>query len=68
MGFNPFKEKGTPVEKQLKSWSELNVSPYDKNKIHPYTRTRIIFMNGIEVEAAIFGHQFARHTDDLELT
>lgn len=67
MGFNPLKEKGIPIEKQLLSWSELNVRPYDKDEVHPYTRTRIIFMNGIEVEAAMFGHQFHRHTDDMEL-
>ena len=67
MGLNPLKEKGIPSEKQLRNWSELNVKPYDKNAVHPYTRTRIILMNGIEVEGAIFGHQFARHTADMEL-
>jgi hypothetical protein len=65
--FNPLKEKGIPLEKQLRSWSELNVKPYDKEKVHPYSRTRGILMNGIEVEGAIFSHQFARHTDDMEL-
>jgi rubrerythrin len=67
MAFNPLKEKGIPIEKQIKNWDELSVEPYDKNEVHPYTRTRIILMNGIEVEAAIFGHQFARHTDDYAL-
>jgi len=67
MGFNPFKEKGMPAEKQIHSWSKMNVKPYNKHDGHPYTRTRIIFMNGIEVEGAIFSHQFHRHTDDLEL-
>jgi general stress protein YciG len=67
MGFNPLEEKGIPIDKQLRSWSDINVQPYDKNEVHPYTRTRVILMNGIEVEGAIFGHQFARHSDDLEL-
>ena len=67
MSFNPLKEKGTPVEKQIHGWSDLNVTPYDKNTVHPYTRTRIILMNGIEVEAAMFKHQFNRHTDQVEL-
>jgi rubrerythrin len=67
MGFNPLQEKGIPLEKQLCSWQELNVKPYDKAKVDPYTRTRGILMNGIEIEAAIFSHQFARHTDDMEL-
>jgi len=67
MGFNPLKEKGIPVEKQIRNWSELNVKPYDKNAVHPYTRTRVILMNGIEVEGAMFTHQFARHSDDMDI-
>lgn len=68
MAFNPFQERGMPIEKQLRNWSELNVRPYDKNTVHPYTRCRVILMNGIEVEAALFSHQFARHTDDPDLS
>jgi rubrerythrin len=67
MAFNPLKEKGIPIEKQFKNWSELNTVPYDKDTVHPYTRTAGILMNGIEVEGAFFSHNFARHTDDLEL-
>jgi hypothetical protein len=68
MAFNPLREQGIPIDKQIKNWDEtLSIEPYDKNEVHPYTRTRIILMNGIEVEAAIFGHQFARHTDDYAL-
>lgn len=64
--FNPFQEKGIPMEKQFRNWSELNSKPFDKNKVHPYTRCRGILMNGIEVEAAIFLHQLARHATDLD--
>jgi rubrerythrin len=67
MTFNPLQEKGIPFERQVKKWDELNIGPYDKNEVHPYTRTRVILMNGIEVEAAMFGHQFARHADDYAL-
>jgi rubrerythrin len=67
MAFNPLKEKGIPYERQVKNWDELNVDSYDKNEVHPYTRTRVILMNGIEVEATLFGHQFARHADDYTL-
>ena len=67
MTFNPLKEKGMPIEKQLKSWKELNSKPYDKNTVHPYTRTAGILMNGIEVDAALFSHCFFRHVDNLEL-
>ncbi|HEY8459482.1 MAG TPA: hypothetical protein VIM99_03830 [Blastocatellia bacterium] len=67
MGFNPLAEKGIPLEKQLRNWSELNVQPYDKEQVDPYTRTRVIAMNGIEVESIIFSHQFARHADNPEI-
>jgi hypothetical protein len=64
---NPLDEKGMPVADQLRSWSEINVEPFDKLAVEPYTRTRVILMNGIEVESIIFSHQFARHTDNLEI-
>jgi hypothetical protein len=64
---NPLEQPGIALEDQLRNWSELNVEPYDKLDVHPYTRTRVILMNGIEVESIIFSHQFARHTDNLEI-
>ena len=64
MPFNPLEQTGIPIDQQLRNWSELNVEPYDKMSIHPYSRSRIIVMNGIEVESVMFGHQFARHTDN----
>ncbi len=64
MSFNPLKERGIPLEKQLRNWSELNVAPYDTRAVHPYTRCRVIAMNGIEVEAIMNSHQFNRHTAD----
>lgn len=64
MSFNPLRERGIPMEKQFRNWSELNVKPYDKNSVHPYSRTRGILMNGIEVEAVMFSHNMARHTAD----
>jgi rubrerythrin len=67
MAFNPVKEKGMPLEKQFRSWSELTAVQYKKERVHPYTRCRIIAMNGIEVDAAVFKHQMARMTVDTEL-
>src|SRR4030095_4189731 len=67
MAFSPLEQKGIPVDDQLRSWSELNVEPYDKEAVDPYTRTRVILMNGLEVESILFGHQFARHTDNLDI-
>ncbi|MBF0336044.1 MAG: hypothetical protein HQL40_20815, partial [Alphaproteobacteria bacterium] len=49
MSFNPLTEKGIPLDRQLRDWSELNIEPYRLDEVHPYTRTRIITMNGVEV-------------------
>lgn len=67
MSFNPLKERGIPMDKQLRNWAELNGKPYDKEETHPYTKARIILMNGVEIEGALFSHQFARNCDDLKL-
>src|SRR3954451_18838243 len=64
---NPLDERGMAPAEQLRNWSELNVEPFEKHAVHPYTRTRVILMNGIEVESIIFSHQFARNTDNLEI-
>ena len=67
MAMNPLDQPGMPIEDQFRNWSELNVDPYDKREVDPYTRTRVILMNGAEVESIMFSHQFARHTDNLEI-
>ncbi|MEX5710189.1 hypothetical protein AB1484_18245 [Parafrankia sp. FMc6] len=67
MSFNPLEEKGVALGDQVRNWSELNVEPYDKRTVDPYTRCRVIAMNGLEVEAVMFSHQFARHTDIPEV-
>jgi rubrerythrin len=67
MSFNPLRERGIPLEKQLRNWSELNVQPYDKEAVHPYSRCRGIVANGVEVEAMMFSHTMARNTIDPEV-
>ena len=66
MTFNPMKEKGIPLEKQLTNWHQIVGKPYNKTEVDCYTRTRQILMNGIEVEAWGFKHQLARYLDDNE--
>src|SRR3546814_17162157 len=58
---NPLEQRGMAVEEQLRSWSELNLEPFDKDAVDPYTRPRVILMNGHEVESLMFSNQFARH-------
>lgn len=67
MAFNPLTEKGIPLERQLRPWSELNPAPYRSQDVHPYTRARIITATGAEVEAQFFSHNMARHNSDTGL-
>ena len=66
MTFNPLKEKGMPLEKQMRNWHQIVGKPYNKTEVDCYTRTRQILMNGIEVEAWGFKHQLARFLTDNE--
>ena len=63
MKFNPLKEKGIPLEKQARTWHDIASRKYNKNDVDCYSRTRQILMNGIEVEAWNFKHNFARNTN-----
>jgi len=64
---NPFEQTPMKVEDGIMDWNTMYPKPYDKNTVDPYTRLRVILMNGIEVEAAIFKHQFNRNVDDNNL-
>jgi rubrerythrin len=67
MTFNPLEHRGISLDRQLRNWRELNVEPTDPDRADPYTRCRIIAMNGIEVEAILFSHQLARHCPDMDV-
>jgi hypothetical protein len=67
VAFNPLAEKGIPLERQLRNWRELDITPVDPDETDPYTKCRIITMNGIEVEAALFSHHFNRICPDREV-
>ena len=57
MSFNPFEEKPLPIDKTFMDWSKLSPKPYNKETVSPYTRTRIILMNGTEFEAQWFSRK-----------
>ncbi|WP_067811846.1 hypothetical protein [Actinomadura kijaniata] len=67
MSFNPLEHKGIPLERQVRNWRELDVTPVDPDRSDPYTKCRIITMNGIEVEAVMFSHHFNRVCPDPEV-
>ena len=64
---NPFEEKPISLESSFKSWCELYPRQYNKEEVDPYTKTRIILMNGAEFEANWFSHQFSRHCTNNDL-
>ncbi|PWM75230.1 MAG: hypothetical protein DBX59_02035 [Bacillota bacterium] len=64
---NPFNEKPQPIEKAFESWKKSYPVAYDKNETDPYTKTRIILMNGTEFEANWCSHEFARQVADNDL-
>ena len=65
--FNPFEQKPMPINDGIMDWKTMYPKPYSKKDVDPYTKVRIILMNGIEVEAAIFSHQFHRNCTDNNL-
>ncbi|MDE5547865.1 MAG: hypothetical protein K2J30_02595 [Clostridia bacterium] len=64
---NPFLEKPICLFNAFENWKQLYPKPYNKHEVHPYTKTRIILMNGTEFEANWFSHQLSRHTEDNDL-
>ena len=64
---NPFLEKPLSILSSFQNWKQLYPKQYNKNDIDPYTKARIILMNGTEFEANWFSHNFARHTDNNDL-
>ena len=67
MSFNPFLEKAVPIEKTFMNWDTMQPRPYRKESTDPYTKCRIVLMNGTEFEAQWFGHNMTRHITDNNL-
>lgn len=64
---NPFDLMPEKKAELIINWERMWPEPYDKHAVDPYTRTRVILMNGTEFEQVWFGHQFSRNTADNEL-
>lgn len=64
---NPLEYKTKDIDKYFISLNELYPKPYKKDTTSPYTKTRVILMNGTEYESVWFLHQFARHCDNAEI-
>lgn len=64
---NPFNEKSEKIFDTIQDWASLYDYSYDKNEVDPYTKTRVILMNGTEYEANWFSHQFSRNCDNNDI-
>lgn len=64
---NPFMQKAPSVGATFERLPALYPRAYDPREADPYTKCRIILMNGTEFEAVKFSHQMARHVDDPQL-
>ena len=64
---NPFEQKPVQIKDTIMDWSALYPTPYNKMTVDPYTKVRIILMNGIETEAVMFKHQFHRNCPNNDL-
>ena len=64
---NPFNEKPIKLCDSLENWRTQYPRQYNPREVDPYTKTRIILMNGTEFEANWFSHNFQRHTDNMDL-
>ncbi len=64
---NPVKEKCKTLENNFLPLKKLYPKSYNKDKTSPYTKTRVILMNGTEFESQWFMHNFARHCSEPEI-
>ena len=64
---NPFELQPKKIKGNYYALNQLALKSYDKYEVDPYTKTRIILMNGTEYESVWFYHQFARHCSNNDL-
>ncbi len=64
---NPFEMLPGKKAELIVDWATMWPKSYDKHTVDPYTRTRVILMNGTEFENVWFSHQFSRNCVDNEL-
>ena len=63
---NPLQLTPKTLEKIIMDWDKMRPMSYDKYG-DPYTRCRMILMNGTEFEAVWFTHQFQRNCNNNDL-
>ena len=64
---NPLQIETKGIDSYFISFDKMYPKAYNKKKASPYTKTRVILMNGTEYESVWFLHQFARNCDNPEI-
>ncbi len=64
---NPFIFDTPILNQQYLDWKNIYPQPYDKATTSPYTKARVILMNGCETENIFFMHNFQRNCTDNNL-
>lgn len=64
---NPLEYTTKEVDQYFISFDKMYPKAYNKKTTNPYTKTRVILMNGTEYESVWFLHQFARHCENDEI-
>lgn len=64
---NPIEVKTKNLEDYFISQEKMYPKAYNKKTTGPYSKCRVILMNGTEYESVWFMHQFARHCDNDEI-
>ena len=64
---NPINDKCKSLQNNFLPLRKMCPKSYNKDNTSPYTKTRVILMNGTEFESQWFMHQFARHCDEPEI-
>lgn len=67
MSFNPFDQKTRQISDTFMNWKQIDAKPYDKAVDDPFTKLRVILMNGAEYEAVGFSHRFNRTCNDNDV-
>jgi rubrerythrin len=65
--FRPFDTNTIPLAEQYRPWNEQVQPPFSENVPDPYSKCRVILMNGIENDSFFFLHELYRHTLDDRL-
>ncbi|MBR3106981.1 MAG: hypothetical protein IKH30_07325 [Clostridia bacterium] len=64
---NPFQLKPEKNFGEFMDWQHIYPRAYDKMEADPYTRVRVILMNGTEFESVKYSHQFQRQESNNDL-